>query len=132
MEKGTFMIDLHTHTLLSDGELIPSEMARRAEHIGYRCLGLADHVDSSNLEVIVPSLVRTAQALNPLLSLTVVPAAELTHVPPALIAELAARARELGASVRGGPTAKARWNPWHRAPTMRPLWPVWISWPIPV
>ena len=41
------MIDLHTHTIFSDGELIPSEIVRRAESIGYRAIALTDHVDYS-------------------------------------------------------------------------------------
>jgi uncharacterized phage-associated protein len=32
------MIDLHTHTLFSDGELLPSELVRRAEMTGYEAL----------------------------------------------------------------------------------------------
>ncbi|MEK7309147.1 MAG: PHP domain-containing protein, partial [Nitrospirota bacterium] len=30
------MIDLHTHSLLSDGVLLPSELIRRAYVIGYK------------------------------------------------------------------------------------------------
>jgi len=40
------MIDLHTHTVLSDGELIPTELVRRAEVLGFRALGMAEHVDT--------------------------------------------------------------------------------------
>ena len=39
------MIDFHTHTFLSDGELVPAEHIRRAEVHGYRVLGLSDHAD---------------------------------------------------------------------------------------
>ncbi|MFH0911657.1 MAG: PHP domain-containing protein, partial [Planctomycetota bacterium] len=38
------MIDLHTHTILSDGELGPAELIRRAEVAGYRALAITDHV----------------------------------------------------------------------------------------
>ena len=58
------MIDFHTHTLFSDGILVPSELVRRAEVMGYRAIGLTDHVDSSNLEFVVPRIVRVAQELN--------------------------------------------------------------------
>jgi len=37
------MIDLHTHTFLSDGELGPAELVRRAENAGYRAIGISDH-----------------------------------------------------------------------------------------
>ncbi len=93
------MIDLHTHTIFSDGELIPAELARRFEVAGYSALALTDHADPSNLDWIVPRIVRAAAELNPHLKVRVVPGVELTHVPPALIAELAARARALGAKV---------------------------------
>ncbi len=40
------MIDLHTHTFFSDGELAPSELVRRAYLKGYKVIGLSDHADS--------------------------------------------------------------------------------------
>ena len=41
------MIDLHTHTLFSDGELLPSELVRRAEAVlGYGLPHLAGVVTS--------------------------------------------------------------------------------------
>ncbi|MCG2678200.1 PHP domain-containing protein, partial [bacterium] len=46
------MIDLHAHTLFSDGALIPSELIHRAEIKGYRAIALTDHADSSNIDFI--------------------------------------------------------------------------------
>ena len=43
------MIDLHTHTTFSDGELIPSELVRRAEVLGYKAIGITDHADYTNI-----------------------------------------------------------------------------------
>lgn len=91
------MIDLHTHTLFSDGELIPSELIRRLEAMGYRAAAITDHVDSSTLDHVVPRIVRVAQELNHAQSVKVVPGVELTHVPPVFIPSLVRRARELGA-----------------------------------
>ena len=91
------MIDLHTHTLWSDGVLLPAELIRRAEVIGYRGLGITDHVDGSNLELVVERLLRVCQELAPRVGLRLVPGVELTHVPPALIGPLVERARRLGA-----------------------------------
>ncbi len=91
------MIDLHTHTLFSDGVLLPAELARRAEVKGYRALAFTDHVDSSNLDFVLPRLVAVCADLQPRLSLTLIPGVEITHVPPDMIAGLAARARQLGA-----------------------------------
>ena len=50
------MIDLHTHTLFSDGELVPAELIRRAEAMGYKAIALTDHVDSSNIDLVVPRI----------------------------------------------------------------------------
>lgn len=91
------MIDLHTHTLVSDGVLLPSELARRAEFIGYSVLGLADHMDDSNLEEAIPRLVKWAEKLNRHSSIKVLPGCELTHVPPTLFEDLTKKARDLGA-----------------------------------
>ena len=52
------MIDLHTHSILSDGELIPSELVRRAKVKGYRIIGISDHVDITNIEHIVSAMVK--------------------------------------------------------------------------
>jgi histidinol phosphatase-like PHP family hydrolase len=93
------MIDLHTHTIFSDGVLIPAELARRAEHRGYTMIGMTDHGDMSNIDFIVPRLVAVAAALNPVLKITIVPGIEITHVPPSLIAETISRSRELGAEI---------------------------------
>jgi histidinol phosphatase-like PHP family hydrolase len=91
------MIDLHTHTLLSDGDLIPAELARRAEVIGYETLGIADHVDTVFVEQVVPALVQAARDLGPVMKMTILPGAEVTHCRPEQIARVVARARELGA-----------------------------------
>ncbi len=93
------MIDLHTHSLFSDGELIPSELVRRFEFLGYSAVAITDHSDSSNLDFIIPRLIKVANDLNSNQSVKVIPGVELTHVPPELIGILVARARELGAAL---------------------------------
>ncbi|MBF0564683.1 MAG: histidinol phosphate phosphatase domain-containing protein [Nitrospirae bacterium] len=91
------MIDLHSHTIFSDGELIPSELARRALFMGYRAIAFTDHVDSSNLEFVLPNIIRVARDLNGRSPLSVIPGVEITHVPPAMIGDLVSEARRLGA-----------------------------------
>ena len=93
------MIDLHTHTLFSDGELIPAELTRRAAVTGYKALAMTDHGDLSNLDLIVPRLVKVAADLGAAWGLTVLPGIELTHIPPAQMAVAAAEARRLGARI---------------------------------
>jgi histidinol phosphatase-like PHP family hydrolase len=93
------MIDLHTHTLFSDGELIPAELTRRAAFAGYRAIAMTDHVDLSNLDFILPRLLKVADDLGQAWGLTVLAGVELTHIPPAQIAAAAALARQLGAQI---------------------------------
>jgi histidinol phosphatase-like PHP family hydrolase len=90
------MIDLHTHTLFSDGELVPAELWRRAQVKGYRYLGVTDHVDASNFEVVFARLRAAALSLNRGEPPYFIPGLEFTHLPPALIGPLTTQARALG------------------------------------
>jgi histidinol phosphatase-like PHP family hydrolase len=91
------MIDLHTHTFHSDGSLLPSELVRRAEDAGYAALAITDHVDASNARDVVLRTAEVCEALATSVQIKVIPGAEITHVPPPQIAELADRIREWGA-----------------------------------
>ena len=93
------MIDLHTHTVFSDGALIPSELVARAQALGLKAVAITDHGDGSNIDFIIPRIVRVAKELNGVMKIRVFPGIEITHVPPSLIAATVARARELGAEV---------------------------------
>jgi putative hydrolase len=93
------MIDLHTHTLLSDGELIPTELVRRFEVLGYRALAMTDHVDTGTVETVVPVLVRVAADLAGEMTMAVLAGAEVTHCRPKHVARVVQRARQLGARV---------------------------------
>jgi len=89
------MIDFHTHTLLSDGALLPSELVRRAYVAGYKGIGLTDHADASNIDFLVPRIVRAAKILSSS-KIKVVPGIELTHVPPKDLRGLVTYARRNG------------------------------------
>ena len=91
------MIDLHTHSIFSDGELIPSELVRRARIKGYRAIAITDHGDASNLDFIIPRVAGICERLSAVCGIRVIPGIELTHVPPVHIRELAVEARKLGA-----------------------------------
>ena len=93
------MIDLHTHSIFSDGELIPSELVRRAAVAGYRAIAITDHADFSNLDFMIPRLARVAEKLGQLYGTQVFFGVELTYIPPPLIEGAAVEARNLGAQL---------------------------------
>lgn len=93
------MFDFHTHSLISDGDLIPAESVRRAEMSGYRILGFADHSDLATLPAQMPVIIAAAKAENRSgAGMTVLPGTEVTHVRPGQIGEAVGLARELGAA----------------------------------
>lgn len=92
------MIDLHTHSVFSDGELIPAELVRRAKVAGYRAMAITDHADAATMEHILAN-VRKLTRLGHFFGMDVLFGVELTHVPAALIGEGVAQARELGAQI---------------------------------
>ena len=52
---------IHTHTLLSDGELLPIELARRAYVMGHSAIAFTNHVSLSNVERVVDECARDAE-----------------------------------------------------------------------
>jgi len=93
------MIDLHTHSFFSDGSLIPSELVFRAKNKGYEAIAITDHIDMSNLDFIIPRIVKVSSILTSECEIEVIPGAELTYVPPQLISQIALECRELGARI---------------------------------
>lgn len=89
-------IDLHTHSFYSDGALLPSEMLRRVEVLGYAALAITDHADASNLEELARQLLRFQREGARGFEVAFIPGVELTHVPPDQISRLARHARHLG------------------------------------
>jgi len=75
------MIDLHTHSLLSDGVLLPSELARRAEEKGYKVIGITDHADSSNIEFVIDGVLKACKDINKNWKIKMIPGVEITHMP---------------------------------------------------
>ncbi len=93
------MIDLHTHTLFSDGALLPSELARRAAVAGYRAIAFTDHVDHSNIKHVLENIVGVCNLLDKKGGLRVIAGVEITHVAPEEFKGLVLRARDLGARI---------------------------------
>ncbi|HTY91563.1 MAG TPA: histidinol phosphate phosphatase domain-containing protein [Methanocella sp.] len=92
------MIDLHTHTLFSDGELLPSELVRRAKVMGYQAIALTDHADFTNIDMLLQGA-KSARYLEEGFDIKVLAGVEITHVPPKLIPKLARMAKEAGAEI---------------------------------
>ena len=92
------MIDLHTHSVFSDGELIPSEMIRRMAELGNEGLAITDHADFTNLSWIMQNL-RNLMDLRDDYEIDVVFGVEITHVPPNLIGRAVELAWKEGAEI---------------------------------
>jgi len=95
-----FEYDLHTHTIFSDGGLIPAEAARRAETSGYKGIALTDHADLTNFKFILENQLRIKSKINtenPNFKILV--GVEFTHVQPDEIYELKNMAIENGADI---------------------------------
>jgi putative hydrolase len=89
--------DFHTHTSLSDGELSPMEMLRRAAVAGYTAVALTDHASTGDMQRIVPEIVRVCELARRYWKIQAIPGIELTHCPAKAIPSLAKTAKELGA-----------------------------------
>jgi histidinol phosphatase-like PHP family hydrolase len=89
--------DFHVHTIHSDGDLGPAELARRAFVKGYELLGISDHVDQSNIEAAIEAALKASRSLSGAIGPVILAGAELTHVPPRQIADMVKSARRLGA-----------------------------------
>jgi len=92
------MIDLHVHSTLSDGELIPSEIIRRMAKIGNEGVAITDHADFSN----IPTILNTLRKLLDVRDEYEIPfliGVEITHVPPKLIGRAVELAWKEGAEI---------------------------------
>jgi len=92
------MYDLHTHTILSDGELLPAELVRRAAVLGYKTIAITDHADTSNLAYLVESVSRCRETAE-CYGVNLLVGVEITHLPPSMIPAAAREAKRLGADI---------------------------------
>ncbi|MBI2907246.1 MAG: histidinol phosphate phosphatase domain-containing protein [Chloroflexi bacterium] len=91
--------DLHTHSLLSDGELSPVELIRRAAINGYTAIALTDHVGLGYLGRIIEEAKRDCALAAEYWGITAIAGVELTHVPAKALGEAAREAKERGAQI---------------------------------
>lgn len=92
------MYDLHTHTILSDGELLPCELIRRMAVLGYTTVGITDHADMSNISSTISAIERIRSSAEEY-GVRLLTGVELTHVPPSEISKLAKLAKDEGAEI---------------------------------
>ena len=92
------MFDLHTHSILSDGELLPSELIRRAAAKGNEGVAITDHVDATNVEHVLGSLLKLGELASDY-EIEFLIGVEVTHVPPSLIDRVVEAAWKEGAEI---------------------------------
>jgi len=93
------LIDLHTHTIFSDGVLTPSELLQRAYKKNYKAIAITDHVDFSNYEFVIDNLLKLKIEIKNVSKITFIVGVELTHVIPEKIPELAKLSKKRGAEI---------------------------------
>ena len=91
------LYDFHTHTFLSDGVLAPIELIRRAAVHGYTAIGIADHAGPGTMQMSISGAQKDCELAAKHWDIIPLAGIELTHVPAASIAELAAAAKRAGA-----------------------------------
>ena len=89
--------DFHTHTSLSDGELSPIELIRRASVNNYHTIALTDHTATGELSRIIREAAEICALARSHWNILAIPGVELTHLPVDAIAETARKAKEMGA-----------------------------------
>jgi histidinol phosphatase-like PHP family hydrolase len=99
MGKVSGLMDLHTHSLLSDGILLPSELVRRYEVAGFKAVAITDHVDHSDIDFVISGLLKVCKVLNKYWKIKAFPGVELTHIPVQEFSRLTKYARKNGARI---------------------------------
>jgi len=92
-------IDFHSHSIFSDGALLPAALIREAEVRGHAALAITDHVDASNMEEVIAGLTKFERKTRGKLPIKFFPGVEVSYLQPAYIAENCRQARKLGAKV---------------------------------
>ena len=93
------MYNLHCHSLLSDGVLLPSEIAVRYAALGYKAIAITDHADYSNIAFVVSSILEFTKHWPKNSPIKVLSGVELTHLPLEQFKPLAEYARKEGIQI---------------------------------
>lgn len=90
--------DFHMHTTMSDGELLPMELIRRAAAADHRAVAITDHASFSTLESVIQSAARDCEKASAW-GIEAIPGVELTHVPVRYIDEAVRKSKKAGAEI---------------------------------
>ena len=93
------MYNLHAHTFLSDGDLLPSEVAVRYQDKGYKVIAITDHADYSNIKQAAKAIVEFCRRWPKDSQIKILPGIELTHLPPEQFKPLANLSRKEGIKI---------------------------------
>jgi len=94
-----YTYNLHAHTFLSDGQLLPSEVAVRYMAAGYKIIAITDHADYSNIKPMLKAILEFCRKWPKGSGIKILPGIELTHLPPEQFKPLASYARRQGAKI---------------------------------
>jgi putative hydrolase len=92
-------VEFHSHSIFSDGNLLPAALVREAEVKGHAALAITDHVDASNLREVIQSLCHFAKEMKGKLPLTFIPGVEISYLKPEYIPDYCRQAKKLGAKI---------------------------------
>lgn len=93
------MYNFHCHSLLSDGALLPSEVAVRYMAAGYKAIAITDHVDYSNIKFVTEQILEFCRHWPESRGIKVLSGIEITHLPPEQFKPLAKYARGKGIKI---------------------------------
>jgi putative hydrolase len=91
--------DFHTHTVLTDGELLPIESIRRAKVLGYKAIAITEHIGAEDPRSLLERLRLECEMGADGYGIQALWGVEITHVPPRFIARVADRSRKAGAQI---------------------------------
>jgi putative hydrolase len=91
--------DFHTHTVLTDGELLPVESIRRAKVLGYKAIAITEHIGAEDPRSLLERLRMECEMGSAGFGIKALFGVEITHVPPRFIARVADRSRKAGAQI---------------------------------
>jgi putative hydrolase len=90
--------DFHTHTVFSDGELIPMELIRRAAVADHMAIAITDHASFSAIDWISEQISKDCSKADAW-GIEAIPGVEITHVPVRYIDESVRLAKKAGAEL---------------------------------